>query len=208
MYKKIWIILALIGIGYGSIFIGFGEKFNGIIFMIFGIYSLYRCIGSKERIDQDTYKKFYFIKACKSLCDNKDFYLAVFKDDAEYYALKELFDHLPKLYNDYAIEVLRTPLQLTRPVSPYTAAAIGTQIGGVAVGVAAAQNALKKQEAYEKNVKDVIMASIKTGNALDKVTYCYESIISIILKKPISADDWRKVTTSVDNEIREKYRVN
>ena len=34
------------------------------------------------------------------------------------------------------------------------------------------------------------------------------SIISIILKKPISADDWRKVTTSVDNEIREKYRVN
>ena len=220
-YKgKIWLLLGLLGsiTGLGFIFMVFAidsyddgfEDFVlylGIIIVAFSIYSFYHYKTFKEKLDYKTYSEMYFIKKCSALCDKRSEYLNVFENDNDYFALKELYDRLPGLYNQYAIEVLHTPLQLTQPVSPYTAAFLGTKIGGAAVGVVAAQNAIEKQRAYEKNVIDVIESSIRKGNALDKVTYCYESIESIIERKPELRDDWFYEKQKKDKEIRAKYRV-
>lgn len=211
---RIWQLFGILGVVCGFLFVMMGfsieeslPHFVGVAFIIFGIYSFYYWKNFKQKISYYEYEKFFFIKACKALCDKKKEYLIALKDVEDYYALRELYDRFPGLFNNYASQVLNTPLQLTKPVNPYTAAFIGTQIGGAAVGVVAAQNAIEKQMAYEKNVRDVIESSIRTGNALDKVKYCYESIESIIRKNPDVRDNWANEKEKIDNEIKKQYRV-
>ena len=220
-YKgKIWLLLGLLGsiTGLGFILMEFAVDsyddgsddfilYLGIIIVAFSIYSFYHYITFKERIDINTYSQMVFIRKCKALCDKRSDYLKVFENDQLYIPLKELYNKLPSLYNQYGIEVLNTPLQLTKPVTPYTAAFLGTQIGGVAVGIVAAQSAIEKQKAYEKNVIDVIESSLRTGNALDKVTYCYDSIESIIGKKDDTRHNWENEKRDIDLEFRKKYKV-
>ena len=181
--------------------------FGGICILCASIYSIYYSMHYKERVSAETYDQMLFIRNCKALCDESDTYLAAFEKDSDYVALKELFRNLPSLYNAYGSAVISAPLQLTKPVSPYSAAQLGTMMGGVAVGLVAAQTAYEKQIAYEQNVKEVIDSNLKIGNARDKVTYCYLSIEAIIEQKESIKADWQSKKEAIKAELDSQYRV-
>jgi len=184
-----------------------GYTFMGIALIAFGVFSIYMKKNSKEKIDKDLYRQMAFIRECNILLEKKREYLEALKTSDDYFALTELYDRLPELYSNYGSAVLTTPLRLTKPTSPYTAAIVGTQIGGVAVGMVAAQNAIEKQKAYEKNVLNVIEASLKQGNAFDKAMYCFESIENIIRKDFDTKNDWYNEKEKIEIELKKKYRV-
>lgn len=218
-YKgKIWLLLGLMGLVFGGTLLlgGVGLKgysvadgmiFGGICILCASIYSIYYSMHYKQRISAETYEQMLFIDKCSALNDKCNAYLSAFEKDSDYIALKELFHHLPALYNEYGSAVINAPLQLTKPVSPYSAAQLGTMMGGVAVGLVAAQNAIEKQKAYEQNVKDVIASNLRIGNARDKVTYCYLSIEAIIERKESIKADWQSKKDSIKAELDKKYRV-
>ena len=120
---------------------------------------------------------------------------------------KELCKNYPGLYNNYAHTVLNQPLQLYTPVSSTTAAFIGTQIGGVAVGLAAAAEAERKMAAFKQNEKDVIEAKIAMGSAYDKVKYCYDEMIKIIMTNENTKSDWIKREKKIDDKLHEEYKI-
>ena len=218
-YKgKIWLMLGLMGLVFGGALLlgGIGLEgysvadgmiFGGICILCASIYSIYYSMHYKERVSAETYDQMLFIRNCKALCDESDTYLAAFEKDSDYVALKELFRNLPSLYNAYGSAVISAPLQLTKPVSPYSAAQLGTMMGGVAVGLVAAQTAYEKQIAYEQNVKEVIDSNLKIGNARDKVTYCYLSIEAIIEQKESIKADWQSKKEAIKAELDSQYRV-
>lgn len=148
----------------------------------------------------------FLIKATTSLKNKKEKYLKEHEDSDNYIFLKELFDILPRLYNEYAQAVLHTPLAMTKSPNPYTAAYLGTMIGGVAVGMVAAHNAIEKQKAYEQNVKDVFLSKFETGNAYDKLNDCYWSIISILEQKESTKSDWENTVDEIIEKCWEEKR--
>ena len=111
------------------------------------------------------------------------------------------------LITDYQKAILLTPLKLTNPVNPYTAAYIGTKIGGAAVGMVAAQDAIEKERAYQQNAIDVITAELKTGNAYDKVECCYQSIVNILSKNEYANSDWNKEKQLIKDKTRKECGI-
>ena len=219
-YKgKIWLMLGLMGLVFGGFLLlmgcSLGDEYSvssgmvlwGIILLCASIYSIYYSMHYKERVSAELYEQMLFIRNCKALSDKSNTYLTAFEKDNNYIALKELFRNLPSLYNAYGSAVINAPLQLTKPVSPYSAAQLGTMMGGVAVGLVAAQTAYEKEIAYEKNVKDVIASNLKIGNARDKVTYCYSSIEAILEKNEVARNDWKSKKADIKAELDKQYRV-
>lgn len=219
-YKgKIWLMLGLMGLvfGGGLLLMGcsLGDEYSGsggmvlwgIILLCASIYSIYYSMHYKERVSAELYEQMLFIRNCKALNDECNTYLSAFENDSDYIALKELYSRLPALYNEYGSSVINAPLQLTKPVSPYSAAQLGTMMGGVAVGLVAAHNAIEKQKAYEQNVKDVISSNLRIGNARDKVAYCYSSIEAILKKNEFAKNDWESKKTTIKAELDKQYRV-
>lgn len=179
----------------------------GILLVLGGVYSLYHYKHFKERITRNMYEQILTVKNFEAMCEKSGRYLSELKNDKDYFFLKELFDRLPRLYNEYAMAILDTPLQLSRPVSAYTAAFWGTKIGGVAVGMVAAQDAIEQQKAYEENVKNVLASNLSKGNAYDKVNYCYVTIESIIEKRECTRVDWECQKSAVKRALDSKYKV-
>ena len=102
---------------------------------------------------------------------------------------------------------MNQPLQLYKPVSSTTAAYIGTRIGGLAVGIAAASEAERKREDYEKNVIDVINSQMARKSTHDRLKYCFDEIIKIIMTNEKTKKDWQNIENTIDSELHEKYAV-
>lgn len=146
----------------------------------------------------------FLIPAVSRLRDKKEIYLNEHKEMDNYIMLVELYNILPKLYDEYALAVLRAPLALSKPPSPYSAAQLGTMIGGAAVGMVAAYNAIEKQKIYEQNVKEVFLSKFETGNAYDKLNECYWSMISIIEQVENTKIDWDNTIKEIIDELEQK----
>lgn len=162
---------------------------------------------SANRISSDVFDKMLIINQYDALWNKREVYLKLFENSKEYLVLKKFYELFGNLINDYKREILHTPLKLTKPVNSYTAAYIGTKIGGAAVGMIAAQNAIEKEKAYQKNAIDVIVAELKTGNAYDKVEYCYQSIVNILSENEYANSDWNKEKQLIKDEMMKKYNM-
>lgn len=220
-YKgKIWQLIGILGVftGVSFIFMGYWLYsdfedmasmliFYGVIALGGGIISFYHWLHYREKIDRNTYEQMVFVRECIALRNKKNEYLKALDKDDDYLVLKELYSHLPGLYNKYASEVINAPIHLTKPISPYTAGMLGTKIGGLAVGLVATQSAIEKQKAYEQNVRDVIISELNRGNAYDKAKYCVSSIEAIIAKNESARKDWEIEKYSIQAEYEKKYRV-
>lgn len=109
------------------------------------------------------------------------------------------------MYNKYAISILRAPLQMKQPESPYSAAYRGTMLGGAAVGMVAAQRAIEKEKVYNQNRRDVILSDIQKEKAFENLKNCYWRIFNIIQKYEYSRKDWEStVEEIVDDFIRKE----
>lgn len=159
---------------------------------------------SRKNVNQDSH--LFFIKECHKLTEKKSEYLEAFTNEAEYVLLDELYKKLPIYYNEYASSILNTPLALSKPVSPDTAAIIGTAIGGTAVGIVAAMNAREREVAYRQNALDVIQSQVETGSAYERLNKCYSTIVAIINTKESTKNDWDNTKLLIQKEIDEKHR--
>lgn len=180
-----------------------------IVIIIIGVICGYIFKDKKEqreKITPNAFNNILILKQYDRLWNKREDYLKAFEENEEYYVLNEFYNKLGNLINDYKREILNTPLRLTKPVNPYTAAYFGTQIGGIAVGMVAAQNAIEKEKAYQKNVTDVIVAELKTGNAYDKVEYCYQSIETILSQNEYTNNDWNEEKQLIKDEMNKKYK--
>lgn len=180
-----------------------------IIIIIIIIIVICSCIpkDKREKITSNVFNQVLVIRKYDALWNKREEYLKVFDKDEEYFILKKFYDQLNDLISNYKREILHAPLKLTKPVSPYTAAYFGTMIGGAAVGVVAAQNAVEREKAYQKNVIDVVNAELKKGNAHDKVEYCYQSIEAILSKNEYTYNNWNKEKQLVEDEMDKKYKI-
>lgn len=207
------LVLGLSGMGWGLFFllIGFaGEESFGLVFLgllILAPTVYWMFFDNKERISKEHYVASTHLRLYTQLLHKETYYLRLFEKKQEYLILKELFRCFKKFYDEYGSAVLNAPLQMTRPASPFTAAALGNMVGGAAVGIAAAYTAVQKEARYQQNYRSVIESKLNVGNAYDKVHNCYLSIISIIETNENTKEDWEKVKTSVDNEMNEKYKI-
>lgn len=202
----IGVVLILVFFAGNSIVEGFGIA-AGIFGLLFVATQFKEPRKKKEQVSKNVYERMLLYRECTALLENRDKYMQMLKGNSEYFALEEFYNIFPKIYQEYSREVLNQPLELSRPISPYTAAMLGTQIGGVAVGVVAAQNAIEKQKTYEKNKVDVIRSQIKVGNALDKLTYCHASVIEILKTSEETKSDWENRKFEIEKEMKERYIV-
>ncbi len=161
----------------------------------------------RKKITPDLFNDLLRNSQYDRLLAKKEAYLKAFEKKEEYYALNRLYNKFAPLYRDYVTQTLCAPLRLTKPVSPYTAAYFGTRIGGMAVGMVAAQNAIEKEKAYQKNVDDVIEAEINRGNAYDKVEYCYQSIVAILSQDKYTYNNWYNEKQLIKAELDKKYKT-
>jgi len=183
--------------------------YNIILFisLVLGIYLIHEPYVKKDRISKDQYNQYKDIRVLSELNNKCKDYEKELENSDHIVMYKELCKNYPGLYNNYAHTVLNQPLQLYTPVSSTTAAFIGTQIGGVAVGLAAAAEAERKMAAFKQNEKDVIEAKIAMGSAYDKVKYCYEEMIKIIMTNENTKNDWMQREKKIDDELNEKYKI-
>lgn len=214
--KKMWVMLAAFGIPLGIMILfgaglvedgAIGFVLVGLALLAAGLIGLYFWRNGKEVMGKDNYEKIKFFRITMALCQKKEKYLKEFENDNEYYVLKEFFEKLTVFNGKYASEIMAMPMIMTRPVSPYTAGMLVSQVGGVVAGAIAAQNAMERQRAYEENVKSVIENELKTKDALEKLTYCYQSIENILKKNTSVSNDWENTKIRVDEEIKEKYKI-
>lgn len=145
------------------------------------------------------------MKECQKLIEKKDEYLNLFADESTDLALlKKLYDKLPVYYNQYIRAILHAPLAMYKPVSPNTAAAIGSAIGGTAVGIVAALNAKEREEVYRKNAQDVITSKIETGTTSEQLYACRSSIINLLSMKESTRRDWEEMVSVIRMEVKKE----
>ena len=178
-----------------------------VIFLLVGICVLHDANDERKRISTDFYNQIRDIRVLTELNNKYNDDEKELENSDHIVMYKELCKNYPGLYNNYAHTVLNQPLQLYTPVSSTTAAFIGTQIGGVAVGLAAAAEAERKMAAFKQNEKDVIEAKIAMGSAYDKVKYCYDEMIKIIMTNENTKSDWIKREKKIDDKLHEEYKI-
>lgn len=128
-----------------------------------------------------------------ALINKRNEYLKAFsgeEDKAVYPKLEKLYFKLPSYYYEHGSAVLNTPMYLRKPVSPATAGAIGSAIGGTAVGVAAVLDAIEEEEKYRQTAQRVDQARYSERVAYRRLYECYVGIVAIIRTKETTRKDW------------------
>ena len=139
------------------------------------------------------------------LLRKKERYLNATSNTEDYNSLNYCFENLPEFYEKYAICILRSPLQMKQPESPYSAAYRGTMLGGAAVGMVAAQRAIEKEKLYNQNRMEVISSDIQKEKAFENLKNCYWRIFNIIQNYEYPRRDWDStVEEIVDDFIRKE----
>lgn len=212
--KKIELIcgttIILIGLGFSIILIPVGTVgvwIFSIVTLALGGYLTYDAIKGKERISYSTFISYKEPAIYVALSNNCSRYKNYLVNDDESYMYNELCKKFPGLFAEYTSNILHAPLEMYKPVSSTTAAYVGTKIGGLAVGLAAAQEAERKKLVYEQNVRDVIRSKLSVGNAHDKVEYCFNEMVRIIKKNEKARNDWETIEKAIDDELYSKYIV-
>lgn len=161
----------------------------------------------KKKISKEQYRIFRIFEECEALLRKRNWYLKEFESDSDYPKLKKLFDDLATFQKDYAKAALNTPLILKKSHSPYTAAYLGTKVGGTAVGVVAAQQAKEKQKAYEQSLYAAHSADSEKKHSINRIENCCGTILKIVKKKEELKNDWDKEKAAVRTKLDEQYRV-
>ena len=203
----LWLLLVMVLINNAGNDIPGGIIVALILFIALGGYLIWDAIKGKDRLSAYQYNQFKEIRAFTVLNEKRNDYEKDLVNNGELFKYRELSKQYPSLYYNYASSVLNMPMQYSKPVSATTAAFVGTRIGGVAVGIAAANEAEKKRAAYEQNVKDVIASKLAVGSAHDKLLYCYDEMIKIIKTNDKTRKDWEYRESMIDSELHEKYKV-
>jgi hypothetical protein len=154
--------------------------------------SQYVKVSKDGRNDLSKFYKWLNIDLTKALTERKDEYLDLVEDN-NYKRLKKMYDALPQLYNQFARNVLNTPLQLTKPMSASSVAFLGTMVAGSGVGMIKGVEAIKKQELYEKNKKDVVQANIVQECSYRNLDDCIKQIDLILSSDDKTKDSWTKI---------------
>ncbi|MCM1089735.1 MAG: hypothetical protein NC092_01200 [Butyrivibrio sp.] len=140
------------------------------------------------------------------LIDKRDKYLKLFENKPEYALLDELYKKLPTYYYSCGSAILNTPLALPEPVSPNTAAIIGTVVGGTAVGMAAALSAKEKETQYRQNEKAVIRSKFETKNAYKQLSKCCLCIEDILKTQEATRVDWENTLSLIRENIDKEQK--
>lgn len=90
------------------------------------------------------------------------------------------YNELATAYNNYGIHILRMPSYEKMPMSSITAAAVGSAIGGTAVGVAAAMQAKEKEEKVIQHNKEVDMAYYSKESLLSDLRAKYRAVLELL----------------------------
>lgn len=208
--EKVKIVLALlVYIVIGIVFYLIGMEMLGtIIFAFVFVFAvLMFSKPPKEKTTLDGFNQMLANRRYFSLLKRKEEYLKAFIGNSEYFILKEYYRHYEELIINYGRETALAPLKLTKPISPYSAAYFGTRIGGLAVGMVAAQDAIEKEKAYQRNIAEVIESDLKIGNILDKIQYCYRSIENILDNNTYTKESWTKAKQQVYREMEKEYKI-
>ena len=96
---------------------------------------------------------------------------------------------------------------MTSPISPYAAAAIGTFIGGTAVGIVAAVDAKEKQKTVADNNKRALEIEAKQKRCQFNLNDCYECVEYYILQNENTAEDWKRQLNSIAQEMNQEYKI-
>lgn len=161
----------------------------------------------KQKINKEQYRVYRIFDECEALLKKRNWYLNEFKNDSDYPKLKQLFDNLSTFQKEYAKAALNTPLILKKPHSPYSAAYLGTKIGGTAVGVVAAQQTKEKQEAYEKSLKAAYTSDSNKKHSINRIENCSGTILKIVKRKEHLKNDWNKEKAAIKAKLDEQYKV-
>ncbi|MCD8328237.1 MAG: hypothetical protein LUC25_03975 [Ruminococcus sp.] len=155
----------------------------------------------------------FILKIILELCNKREKYLNVFKNSYEgnselYLELKSIYDQLPSLYNRYISSVLSTNLHLTPGVSDYTAAAVGTFIGGTAVGMVAAEKAREYRKEVAENERQIRAHEIKKGGLWGELENCFEQVSAMIRQNEFTAKDWEQTLNNMINGRLDQIEMN
>lgn len=189
------------------------EKAIGIIMIMFFVVTMIYLYWyeAKEKKKRKITSKFFSvllnILQYHALYNKKDSYLEAFYADAKYSLLEDFYKHFSTLISNYERAILHAPLQLTQPINPYTAATLGTLIGGSAVGMVVAQNTIEKEQAYQKSTINVIDSDLEIHNAHNEVQDCYLSIEAILEKNEYTKNDWNKEKQLILNKLNSEYKI-
>lgn len=96
----------------------------------------------------------------------------------------ELFTQLKILFNSYGSIFFTYNPKPLKPMSSTTAAFIGSQVGGTAVGVASALEAKSKEEQYKKDMERYHEKNMKRYTTERDIKIVYDEIIKWINKNP------------------------
>lgn len=164
-------------------------------------------IPKKRKISKEQYRILYTFGECEILLRKKNWYLKEFEGDSDYPKLKNLFDDLSNFQKGYAKAAMNTPIILKKPHSPYSAAYVGTKVGGTAVGIVAAEQAKEKQIAYEQSLKAVCSADSEKRHSINRIENCCGTILKIIRKKEHLKNDWNKEKNTIKSNLEEEYKI-
>lgn len=205
---------AIVGLMTGEFLEAMGIMFEagaiGIVLFgvgIYGVYLICDAIFGKDSLSKDTYDKMVDSRMLSAMLENVEYYQKELVDNEEYILFCELSKKLPSIFSNYAREVLNSPIKYTKPVSPTTAAYVGTQIGGLAVGLVAAQEAQRKQLEYIKNAQRVILSEIAIGDAKAQAEKCIQRMVSILNTNDKLRDHWNSKVLEIEKEIKSQYKV-
>ena len=140
------------------------------------------------------------------LIDKRDKYLKLFENKPEYVLLDELYKKLPTYYYSVGIAILHTPLALPEPISPNTAAIIGTVVGGTAVGMTSALSAKEKEAQYRQNKEAVIRSKVETKKAYEQLSKCCLCIEDILKTQEATRVDWENTLSLIRENIDKKQK--
>ena len=99
------------------------------------------------------------------------------------------------LFNDFsrALSESNEPVFIpSKPISATTAAAIGTSLGGTAVGVAAAMDAMNKEEKYKRDKADYYQRLENRGRATNNVRELYGKMMYKIRRNPKAYEAYKE----------------
>lgn len=172
------------------------------------------CIKAKQpskektyKINEEQYRILRVYAESDVLLRKKNWYLKELEEDCDYPKLKKLLQNLEDFQKEYAKASLNTKLIHKKPLDSYSAAYIGTLVGGVAVGMVAAHEAEGKQESYKQSVKDAYSSDREKKHLINRIDNCCGNILKIIRKKENLKNDWNKEKATIKAKLGEQYRI-
>lgn len=142
--------------------------------------SIYKVVLKNSAINGANVK-IDLLNEARMYVDNRDTYLANYKNHKDYALLESALGELVIAYHRYVQSILgTTPVVKTSSIDPYVAAGIGTSVGGLVGGIAMGVAAQRERDRVNAEISRFRRDYSRVTSAEGQVKYLVKTIRSII----------------------------